>query len=115
MDASLTLRGADTSMQDQRAKMLQKTLDIARAGGPATDEKTRAALVDFEAMYLSQMLEHMFAGIEPNPTFGGGPAESAYRSLLIEEYGKIMAGTGGIGVADAMQRELLMAQEAAER
>ncbi len=115
MDASLTLRGAESTLQEQRAQQLKATLKNVRTGERELDPKTQATLKDFEAMYLSQMLSHMFAGIEPNPTFGGGPAEKAYRSLLIEEYGKIMAETGGVGVAENMQRELLSIQEASER
>ena len=115
MDASLTLRGAESTLQEQRAQQMRAAVQNAQSGERELDPKTQATLKNFEAMYLSQMLTHMFAGIEPNPTFGGGPAEKTYRSLLIEEYGKIMAETGGVGVAESMQRELISIQDETER
>jgi Rod binding domain-containing protein len=66
---------------------------------------------DYEAVYLSEMLSHMYAGIEVDPMFGGGAGEATMRSLLINEYGKKMSEAGGIGLADAMKRQMLAAQE----
>lgn len=66
---------------------------------------------EYEAVFLSQMLQHMFAGVETNELFGGGEAEDVYRSMMIDEYGKLIAKTGGIGVADHVKREMLKLQE----
>jgi Rod binding domain-containing protein len=85
-----------------------------RAPSPATttDAKAaRAAAEDFEAFFLSQVFEQMFAGVEPDPMFGGGEGESVFRSLMLQEYGKAVARTGGIGIADAVQKEILKLQE----
>jgi peptidoglycan hydrolase FlgJ len=76
---------------------------------PAAAKKTGQ---DFEAFYLSQVFEHMFAGIETDPTFGGGNGETVYRSLLLQQYSKVAAKSGGVGIADTVQREILRAQEA---
>jgi Rod binding domain-containing protein len=35
-----------------------------------------------------------------------------FRSLLFQEYGKQAAKTGGIGIADMVQKEILRMQEA---
>lgn len=72
----------------------------------------RRVAVDFEAFYLSQMLGPMFAGTGAEKPFGGGLAEDLWRSLQIDEYGKAMARAGGIGIADAVFREMLKVQEA---
>jgi len=66
---------------------------------------------DFEAVFLSQMLESMFKGIKTEGPFGGGHAEEMMRSFMLQEYGKVMAAGGGVGIADAVKRELLHAQE----
>ena len=76
-----------------------------------TAKEIRAAAEDFEAFFLSQMFEYMFAGIDTDGPFGGGHGEKIFRSLLHQEYGKAMAGQGGIGIADAVLREMLAAQE----
>jgi flagellar protein FlgJ len=66
---------------------------------------------DFEAFFLSQVFENMFSGVNADPMFGGGNGESVYRSLLLQEYSKVAAKNGGVGIADAVQREILRAQE----
>jgi Rod binding domain-containing protein len=74
-------------------------------------EKAREAAREFEAFFLSQMMQPMFSGLSTEPPFGGGHAESTWRSLLVDEYGKMMANNGGVGVADAVMRTMLSAQE----
>jgi peptidoglycan hydrolase FlgJ len=80
---------------------------------PATKDATEARRVaeDFEALFLSQMVQHMFAGVRTDAPFGGGHAETIYRALLANEYGKLVSQTGGVGIADAVQREILKLQE----
>lgn len=71
----------------------------------------RAVAEEFEAVFLSTMMQHMFSGLETDGPFGGGQSEETWRSLLIEEYGKSIAAAGGIGIADEIARELLTLQE----
>lgn len=85
-----------------------------RAPQPAATrevEAARAAAQDFEAFFLSQVFEEMFAGIEPDSMFGGGQGETVFRSLMLQEYGKAVAKRGGIGIADAVLNEILKLQE----
>jgi Rod binding domain-containing protein len=82
-------------------------------GKAATPAQVRKAAEDFEAVYVAQMLGPMFEGLSSEPPFGGGMAESFWRSLQLEEYAKAIVGNGGIGLADAVMRELLRAQEQA--
>ena len=66
---------------------------------------------DFEAFFLGQMLQPMFEGIDTGGPLGGGPSEKLWRSMQVAEYGNAMARNGGIGIADAVLREMLAAQE----
>ncbi|MFZ5608521.1 MAG: rod-binding protein [Pseudomonadota bacterium] len=77
---------------------------------PATAEEAAKA---YEAIFIAQMLSQMFSGLSVDGPFGGGSSEELYRSLMIEEYGVAMVQRGGIGVADALQREMLKFQEVA--
>jgi Rod binding domain-containing protein len=70
---------------------------------------------DFEAFYLAQAMDSMFAGINSDKLFGGGEGENVYRSLLSQEYAKVAAKSGGLGIADAVQREILRLQEAQKK
>jgi flagellar protein FlgJ len=66
---------------------------------------------DFEAFFLSQAFENMFAGLDTDPLFGGGKGESVYRSLLLQEYSKVAAKSGSIGIGAEVTREILRMQE----
>ena len=84
------------------------------ADGPGQTGNTaaaRQAAEDFEAVFLSQMLSHMFAGVETGGPFGGGHAEEVFRSVMVDEYGKMMARSGGVGIADNVMSEILRIQE----
>jgi len=72
----------------------------------------REAAESFESFFLARMLDTMFSGIKTDGLFGGGNAENIYRSMMNQEYGRLMVRAGGIGIADAVEREILMLQEA---
>lgn len=72
----------------------------------------RKAAVDFEAVFLTEMLKPMFEGIEAEEPFGGGNSEDIWRSFQLGEFGKAIARSGGIGLAPVVYRELLQLQEA---
>ena len=86
---------------------------LPRIDPTAAPEELRRVAEEFEAVVFGQMLEHMFAGIDTDGPFGGGHGERVFRSLLLEEYGKATAARGGIGIADAVLRQLLAQQEVA--
>jgi len=93
-----------TSVLDNAAKN-KKSVD---------EEKIAQAAEDFEAFFITKTMETMFEGISTDGMFGGGHAEKIYRSILFNEYGKVMAQTGGIGVKDEVMRSILQMQEMAE-
>lgn len=77
-------------------------------------KKARAAAEDFEAFFLGQFATLMFGNLGQGDYFSGGPAEGIYRSMLAEEIGKTAARSGGVGIADAVYREILNMQETAK-
>ena len=74
-------------------------------------EKARKAVEDFEAFFISQTFEQMYSTVPVNETFGGGNAEKIFRSMLIDEYGKMTARSGGIGLTNQIMAQLLQQQE----
>jgi Rod binding domain-containing protein len=101
-DSTLTLQAQSALMAGAKAPNAGPTQDIARA---------RQVAQDFEAFFLGQMLQPMFAGIDTDGPLGGGGSEKLWRSMQVTEYGNAMARAGGIGIADAVLREMLAAQE----
>lgn len=80
----------------------------AKAKNLAKIDKTSK---DFEAVFLGQMLQPMFNTMEIDPNMGGGSAEEVYRSMLADEYGKLLAKRGSIGIASEVKKEMLRVQE----
>jgi len=110
-DAAMIGGVADKArMEAGQAKLRAANLRTQKA---MTPEQADKAAEEFEAVFLSQMLEHMFAETDMMP-MSEGPGEDIYKSMLIDEYGKIIARTGGIGVADHVKREMLKMQEVQE-
>lgn len=85
------------SAQDKSAK------NLARA---------KEAAEDFEAFFMTRMMESMYEGVSTDGMFGGGHAEKIYRSMLLTEYGKLMAKTGTIGISDSIMDSIIQMQEA---
>ena len=76
----------------------------------ASPEKIKEAAVDFEAFFITRMFESMYDTVPVNETFGGGAGEKMFRSMLVDEYGKMTARSGGVGIADAVMREIVAQQ-----
>ena len=89
----------------------QATQNAQGTNTPQRPDKARVAAEEFEAFFLSQFLNSMTSGIETDETFGGGESEKIFRSLLNDEYSKSMSRQGGVGIADAVYRDILKLQE----
>lgn len=98
----------------QYAAQNRKTENIKHVS--AEKSHIRKTAEDFEAMFLSQMLSYMYTDIDPNnPMGGGGKGEEVFRSLMINEYGKLMVKAGGLGIADSVESEMIRMQEMAQK
>ena len=75
-------------------------------------KQMRKVAKDFEAVFISQMLQPMFQNLGAEAPFGGGHGEDVWRSLQVQEYGKAITNAGGIGIADKVMREMIQMQEA---
>jgi len=76
----------------------------------SNDIKMTKAAKDFEAMFMSQMLQPMFEGLEVDGSFGGGHGEETMRGFLVQEYGKAMATGTDFGLSDAVKSEMIRLQ-----
>src|ERR1043166_3710139 len=89
---------------------------VARNGAPTAvlrgTARAKHAAQEFEAVFLNQMLQHMFTGIEGDGPFGGGVGVGIWRSFLTEQYAKTFSKAGGIGLSDHVYRSLIAHQEA---
>jgi Rod binding domain-containing protein len=110
----MTNISADTSIAVMQASQGQTSNALAALKQAANDkEMNRLDVVakDFEAMFVSEMMKPMFEGIKPDETFGGGKTEEVFKGILLQEYGKLMAETGQLGIAKHVKAELIRMQE----
>lgn len=73
------------------------------------------AAKDFETMFLSEMVAHMFDTVGVDPLFGGGEAEETWRGLMVEEYSKAIVKAGGFGMSDSVKAHMITIQEAVDQ
>ena len=95
----------------QPASMGAERISTAASRG-TIDPRIRETAEEFEAVFLAQVLQTMNQGIGGPGPFGDGDNE-AWSGMLQEEYGRLISKSGGIGVADALLREMLKMQEVA--
>lgn len=80
-------------------------------GRAMTEQQAEAASHDFESMFISQMVEQMFGDSVGEEAFGDADSGQIYKGLMIDAYGKEIAKSGGIGIAEYVKKELLKLQE----
>lgn len=103
--ALLQVGQSETGKVTSALKNAQKTREL---------EKVTETAQEFEAVFVAEMLKPMFAGTELESPFGGGKGEEIFQGMMLQEYGKIIAQTGGIGLADHVRDQMISMQEAAD-
>ncbi|MFP4312698.1 MAG: rod-binding protein [Alphaproteobacteria bacterium] len=101
-DTTIALMKATQGLGDTTAKKLKENRQL---------EKIAGAAEEFEAVFIAEMMKPMFQGLSTEAPFGGGQAEEVFRSMLLQEYGKVIAKTGDLGIADSVKQELIKTQE----
>lgn len=89
----------------------QQKTSLERIKNSQSEQKIKETAQNFEAFFLTKTMESVFEGVATDGMFGGGNAEKIYRSMLLDEYGKSMAKTGSVGVADYVMNSILEMQE----
>ena len=88
-------------------------LDFAAAlkkVSPQAQAKAKSTATDFEAMFLNSMFSEMTAGLKGEGPFGSTQGTGVWRSMLTEQYSKMFAQSGGVGIASEVYRTLVMQQ-----
>ena len=82
-------------------------------GGQAEPpDRLRQTAQEFEAVFIAQMLAGMTSGLAGEGPLGAGEGDP-FRGMLGDEIAKVISRAGGVGVADAVLREMLKLQEVA--
>jgi Rod binding domain-containing protein len=82
-------------------------INANRTPGPAQNPAAlRHAAQQFEAQALGALLQPMFQGLQTNGPFGGGAAEGQWRPMLVDAVARDLSRIGGLGIGEAVLREL---------
>ena len=103
----------DTAIATKNGSAVQNFahLGAAKKAALGSPEAIDKVAEDFESLFLSQMLEQMFTDSIGEDAFGNGESSEVYKSMIVQEYSKRIADSGGIGIAQHIKTELLKLQE----
>ncbi len=85
---------------------------VTRPSLPMDPAKLWKTARDFEAMALGEFLKPMFETVDTTKSlFGGGEGEKTWKPMLVDEIGKQIAASGGLGLAGPIHDAMLRMQE----
>lgn len=113
VDAGLVAGISDTARQrhDATQQRIDRVSSMASRASALSEKEIDSVAEDFEALFLTQMLEQMFGPALGEELFGGKETAQIYKGIMMEQYGKQLTESGGIGVASYVKAELLKLQE----
>lgn len=91
-----------SSVGDAATKQAQAALNLK--------SKAKQVAQNFEANFLGNMFQQMFAGIDGDGPFGGSGSLKIWRSFMTDQIAKSFAKAGGIGIAPMVYSALLKEQ-----
>jgi len=90
-------------MELTTANLAQWKASQVRLELPRTDDRSRLEAVakEFESLFAKQMLDSMRDTLsKEDDMLNGGMAQDIFDDMLYEEYARMMANTGSLGIAD---------------
>lgn len=99
---------ADRSLAGAQKSAAEARVAGARGGRNGIDRQSELYKVslEFEAIFIKQMLNVMRQSVEKSGMIDGGMAEEIFEDMLYDEYAKKMAESRQLGIADLIYRQL---------
>lgn len=70
-------------------------------------EKLKDACIDFEAIFISKMLEGLRKTVDKSGFMDGGIVEEIFQDMLWNEYAKSMAQSQRLGIAEMLYKDIV--------
>ena len=70
------------------------------------DKKIVKQSKDLESVFLSVMIEPMFPDGKESGLYGDSKSQGVFRTLMVQEYGKILTKAGGVGLAKNIEKQI---------
>jgi Rod binding domain-containing protein len=106
----------ETSVEGTMKRAAQRAEAAPSAAGRAAidrSSKLYEACVEFEALFIKQMLTAMRKSVTKTGLLDGGMGQDIFEDMLYDEYSKTMAKTAGFGLADTVYQHLSALQQGA--
>ncbi len=90
-------------------RAVERAAEVARRLGPSAVDKGSPlykVCLEFEAIFIKQMLNSMRKTVEKSGLLDGGMAEDFFEDMLYDEYAKKMAETANLGLAAMIYGQL---------
>jgi Rod binding domain-containing protein len=75
------------------------------------EEKLRKTCMDFESLFIHQVLKSMQQTIPKSGLLGEGPEKGIFDSLFGLEWSKTLAHQGGLGLGKMLYKQMLRSEE----
>jgi flagellar protein FlgJ len=85
----------------------------ANSGRPANIAALRDVAQEFESVFLAQVLSQINQGLGGGPQGSNSFDQGVFHEMFNDEVAKLISRSGGVGVADAVLKEMLKVQEVA--
>ena len=110
---TLAAPGLDQIASPSSSLSLSSSPSLAAARAKNSPQaRMRAQAQDFEPQFLNSMFQHMYQGVGGDGPFGNSAGVGPWRSFLTDEYAKSFAKSGGIGIADAVYKQMIARYQA---
>ena len=106
-DPRLTTQIHQYEKQLQAVKQANHAADAAAHNPGVNDQKLYKVCVEFESLFVKQMLNSMKKTVEKGEILHGGYAEEIFEDMLYDEYALLMAKSSGFGIADMVYKQLM--------
>ncbi len=107
----MTVAAQSTGMRHGMDAAMMASRQNATKLTPMQMKKIRETAQEFEAVFIGEMLRPMFENIDPAAPFNGGHGGQVWKDMQVDEFGKAIARSGGVGLADSIVRTMLQMQE----
>lgn len=93
-------------LPDRNLEAAQRAASAARRPNIDRQSELYKVSVEFEAIFIKQMLNVMRQTVDKSGLIDGGMAEEIFEDMLYDEYAKRMAESRQLGIADIIYEQL---------
>lgn len=101
---------SNIAMGRMQADMATTNADAAKLKASGDKAEMKKVADEFESMFLTLVMKSMRNTVQKSGLMDGGNAEDIYKSMLDDEYSKIMAAQRHTGIADQIEDFLRQTQ-----